>query len=307
MVLFFGAVLPRYDVEFKDVVDLAVELEGLGFRSLWVTDHLQPGRASRVLESWTLLTALAPATDVRLGTSVLCTCYRHPALLAKMAATLDVVSYGRLELGVGAGSEPQENELKSLGMSSVDPSSRVEHLREYVEVLRLLLTGVGQVNFSGKFYRLSSALPNTPPYQKPTFPIWVGARRPRMVRLAAEIGDGWNFYGETVEEYMNVLKVFEERCRALGRNPSRSVFTNVVVYRNADEQRERLQKLGSYPTVEEALRKTFTLLHGSPDQVVKQVETMASNGVGLIILRDMDVKASSLKLFAEEVMPSFNP
>jgi alkanesulfonate monooxygenase SsuD/methylene tetrahydromethanopterin reductase-like flavin-dependent oxidoreductase (luciferase family) len=125
MVLFFGAVLPRYDVEFKDVVDLAVELEGLGYRSLWVTDHLQPGRASRVLESWTLLTAFAPATDVRLGTSVLCTCYRHPALLAKMAATLDVVSYGRLELGVGAGSEPQENELKSLGMSSVDPSSRV--------------------------------------------------------------------------------------------------------------------------------------------------------------------------------------
>ncbi len=307
MVVFFGAVLPRYDVEFKDVVDLAVSLEGLGYRSLWVTDHLQPGRAAKLLESWTLLTALAPVTDVRLGTSVLCTCYRHPSLLAKMAATLDVISYGRLELGVGAGSEPQEAELKSLGMHIVDRRSRVEHLNEYVEILRLLLTSSSPVNYSGKFYRLSSAIPNTPPYQKPTFPIWVGARKPMMVSLAAEIGDGWNFYGETVEEYLNVLKVFEERCRALGRSPSRSVFTNVVVYRNAEEQRERLEKLGSYPTVGEALRKTFTLLHGSPDQVVKQVESLARNGVGLIILRDMDVKASSLRLFAEEVMPSFNP
>ncbi|MEM4354406.1 MAG: LLM class flavin-dependent oxidoreductase [Candidatus Caldarchaeum sp.] len=304
MVLFFGAVLPRYDVEVRKVVDLAVVFEGLGFSSLWVTDHLQP-RASTVLESWTLLSALAPAIDVRLGTCVLCACYRHPALLAKMAATLDVVSGGRLELGLGVGSEPQEEELTALGMERWSGGERFERFREYVEVVRLLLTGKETVDFNGRFYKLSKAVCNTPSFQKPSPPIWVGGRKRRMAELAAELGDGWNFYGETLDEYEKVTRIYDEKCKQLGRKPVKSVFTNILVYTSESDRLEKMRKLGSYSSAEEALRKTFTLLHGKPDEVIRQVELLQSLGVGLVIVRDMDVEASSINLFAKEVTHSF--
>ncbi|MEM2095731.1 MAG: LLM class flavin-dependent oxidoreductase, partial [Candidatus Caldarchaeum sp.] len=305
MALFFGAVLPRYDVEFRKVVDLTVEFEGLGFSSLWMTDHLQPRRASTVFETWTLLSALAPLTDVRLGTVVLCSCYRHPSVLAKMAATLDVVSGGRLELGLGTGSESQGEELEALGMEAWRGLDRFERFREYVEVVRLLMTDGGLVDYSGKFYRLSKAACNTPCIQKPAPPIWVGGRRSRMVSVAAEVGDGWNFYGETLEEYGRMVKLFDDKCRQLGRRVVKSVFTNVVIYSSDSEKSERMGRLGVFSTGDEALRRTFTLLHGKPDEVVEQLERLQSLGVGLVIVRDMHAEASSIRVFAKEVMPSF--
>ncbi|MEM2224728.1 MAG: LLM class flavin-dependent oxidoreductase [Candidatus Caldarchaeum sp.] len=305
MVLFFGAVVPRYDVDVRRVVDLAVLFEGLGFSSLWVTDHLQPSRASTVLESWTLLSALAPATDARLGTCVLCACYRHPALLAKMAATLDVLSSGRLELGLGLGSEPQDAELNALGMERWAVEERVERFREYVEVVRLLMTGKHTVDYGGRFYKLFKAVCNTPTLQKPSPPIWVGGRKKKIAGVAAELGVGWNFYGEALDECENVVKFYDEKCKQLGRKPVKSVFTNIVVYNSDSDRAEKMKKLGSYSSAEQALRRTFTLIHGKPDEVVKQVEQLQNLGVGLIIVRDMDLEASSIKVFAKEVMPSF--
>ncbi|MDW8084491.1 MAG: LLM class flavin-dependent oxidoreductase [Candidatus Caldarchaeum sp.] len=305
MVVFFGAVVPRYDVDFRKAVESALLFEELGFSSLWVTDHLQPRRASRILESWTLLSALAPLTDARLGTVVLCSCYRHPSLLAKMAATLDVISNGRLELGIGTGSEPQAEELISLGMETWPEREKIGRFSEYVEVLRLLLKSSGSVDFRGRFYQLSKAICNTPTVQKPTPPIWVGARKKRMVKAAATLGDGWNFYGETLDEYRQAIDYFENTCAALGRRPGKSVFTNIVVYSDDSDKVEKLRKLGDYESEEIAFRKTFTMLYGTVDKVVKMVEELQSLGVGLIIVRDVDPEGSSIKLFAREVMPSF--
>ncbi|MEM4179682.1 MAG: LLM class flavin-dependent oxidoreductase [Candidatus Caldarchaeum sp.] len=305
MVVFFGAVIPRYDVDFRKVMDTVVMFEELGFSSLWVTDHLQPRRASRILESWTLLSALAPVTDARLGTVVLCSCYRHPSLLAKMAATLDHISNGRLELGVGTGSEPQAEELEALGMETWKPKERIPRLREYVEVLRLLLSDGDPATYQGRFYTLKDAMRNTPTVQKPHPPIWIGARKGKMVKLAAEIGDGWNFYGETLTEYREAVKHFDEECDKLGRRPSKAIFTNLLIYKDETDKREKIKHLGAFETEEQALRKTFTLLHGTPDQVIKQVEELQSLGVGLVILRDMDPETSSIKDFAKEIIPSF--
>lgn len=305
MVVFFGAVVPRYDVEFMKVVDLVVEFEDLGFSSLWVTDHLQPRRASKVFEAWTLLSALAPVTDARLGTVVLCSCYRHPALLAKMAATLDVISNGRLELGVGTGSEPQVEELRSLGMEDWDGRGKIARFKEYVEVLKLLMGEGGAVSFEGKYYRLSDALRNTPSIQRPCPPVWVGARKGRMVEVAAEVGDGWNFYGETFDEYRAMVKVFDAACEKFGRKAAKSVFSNLVIYSDESEKRERIKKLGEFDSEETALRKTFTILHGVPDRVIKQVEELEGLGVGLVVLRDVDVESANLRKFAKDVLPSF--
>lgn len=306
MVVFFGAVVPRYDVDFRKAVDLAVDFEGLEFSSLWCTDHLQPRRASRVLETWTLLSALAPVTDVRLGTVVLCSCYRHPSVLAKMAATLDVVSGGRLELGLGTGSESQNEELEALGLEVWKDMEKLGRFREYVEVVRLLMKDEGVVDFNGRFYKLSKAVRNTPPVQKPTPPIWVGGRRRKMVEAAAEIGDGWNFYGESVEEYRQIVKVYDEACKKAGRRPAKSIFTNTVVYTSEEDRLEKIRKLGEFNSVEEALRKTFTLLYGKPDEVIEQVGLLQSLGVGMLVLRDIDVDGSSLRVFAREVLPSFS-
>lgn len=304
MVVFFGAVVPRYDVDFRKVVDTVVMFEELGFSSVWVTDHLQPRRASRILESWTLLAALAPVTDARLGTVVLCSCYRHPSLLAKMAATLDTISNGRLELGVGTGSEPQTEEMQALGMETWPPKEKIQRFKEYVEVLKLLLSDGGPVIYEGKFYSLRAALRNTPSIQKPHPPIWIGARGRKMVKLAAEIGDGWNFYGETLEEYREAVKLFDEESAKLGRKPSKAIFTNLLLYKDDADKMEKMKHLGSHGSEQEALRKTYTLLHGTPDQVIKQVEELQERGVGLIILRDMDPEASSIKAFAKEITPS---
>ncbi len=305
MVLFFGAVAPRYDVDFKKAVDTVILFEELGFSSVWVTDHLQPRRASTILESWTFLSSIAPITDVRLGTSVLCSCYRHPSLLAKMAATLDVISNGRLELGLGLGSEPQNEELNALGLEGWKGYEKLERFREYVEVVRLLMAEKNTVDYSGKFYRLSKAICNTPSIQKPSPPIWVGARKRKMVALAAKIGDGWNFYGETVKEYEEAVAFYDEICRTLGRKPVKSLFTNIVVYTSDSDKSEKMKKLGRFNSIDEALRKTFTLLHGKPDEVIKQVEYVQNLGVGLLIVRDMDLECSSINIFAREVTPSF--
>ncbi len=306
MVLFFGAVVPRYDVDFRKAVDIVTMLEGLGFSSIWMTDHLQPRRASTILESWTFLSSIAPITNARLGTSVLCSCYRHPSLLAKMAATLDVISNGRLELGLGLGSETQNEELNALGLEEWKGHEKRERFREYVEVVRLLMAEKNIVDYNGRFYRLSKAVCNTPPIQKPSPPIWIGARKRKMVELAAKIGDGWNFYGEKIKEYEESVAFYDELCRALGRKPVKSLFTNIVVYTSDADKSEKMKKLGRFNSTDEALRKTFTLLHGKPDEVIKQVEHVQNLGVGLLIVRDMDLECSSINVFAREVMPSFS-
>lgn len=305
MVVFFGAVIPRYDVDFRKVVDSAMLFEELGFSSLWVTDHLQPRRASRILESWTVLSALAPLTDARLGTVVLCSCYRHPSLLAKMAATLDVISNGRLELGIGTGSEPQAEELLSLGMENWPEKEKIERFTEYLKVLRLMMECSGTADYDGKFYRLSKAVCNTPTVQKPMPPIWVGARKRKMIKTAALLGDGWNFYGETLDEYRTAAAHYRRFIEEFGRKPRQSVFTNVLVYSDEAEKMAKLKLFGEYSSEEQALRKTFTVLHGTPDEVSKMVEELQGLGVGLIILRDVDPESSSIKAFAREIMPSF--
>ncbi|MCS7110007.1 MAG: LLM class flavin-dependent oxidoreductase [Candidatus Caldarchaeum sp.] len=305
MVVFFGAVLPRYDVEFRTVVDSAVLFEELGFSSLWVTDHLQPRRAAKVLESWTLLSALAPLTDARLGTVVLCTCYRHPSLLAKMAATLDVISNGRLELGVGTGSEPQAEELQALGMDDWPSEEKIERFSEYVKVLRLLMEYPSSADFEGKFYKLMKAVCNTPTVQRPSPPIWVGARKRKMIRAAAVLGDGWNFYGETLEEYRRAAQKYHAFVQELGKRPVQSLFTNVLVYSDEADKMVKLKRFGEFTSEEQALRKTFTILHGTLDRVSKLVEELKALGVGLIVLRDVDPENSSIKAFAREIMPSF--
>ncbi len=172
-------------------------LDAAGYEGLWAWDHFtsKGTRPNTVLEAWTTLTAMAPLTSrVTLGTFVANVMNRHPAVLARMAATLQEISGGRLVVGLGIGGHPREH--RQYGILFPDVPERVARLEEAVAVLRALWTG-GPVDLAGRFYSLADAVALPAPVPPP--PIIVGAQSPAGVRLAARIGDGWTCPPEPFE------------------------------------------------------------------------------------------------------------
>jgi len=194
-----------------------------GFDHLWAFDHLAsigPGGPDRVVfESWSLLAAMAEATrQVRIGLLVTGNTYRHPGVLAKVATTVDHLSGGRLEFGVGAGWS--EIEHRMLGIEGLD--HRVGRLSEALTVIRSLWTEE-RANFSGRYYTLTDAIANPKPVQKPHPPIWIGAGGEATVRLTARHADVWNPsgpIGADLETAVRISEQLDQRCRDIGRDPS---------------------------------------------------------------------------------------
>ncbi len=202
-------------------LDAAVRLEEAGYRGAWCWDHfISRGRlADPVLECWTTMTAAAARTSrLRVGSFVLNVVNRHPAVLARMAATLQEQSGGRLDLGIGTGGHPVEHEV--MGIAFPDMPERVARLEEAVQVLRRLWTG-GPVSFDGRFFRLADV--HAFPVPSPAPRIIIGGTTPAGARLAVRIGDGWTAYDRTFERD---LPLCLEALAATGR--SRESFTAIV-------------------------------------------------------------------------------
>jgi probable F420-dependent oxidoreductase len=213
-----GVALPHYgsDSALDRVVDIATECERLGFDSVWVSDHIvfdlekYGGSAELIgsIEPMATLAVLAGATSkVRLGTMVLCNEFRHPVVLAKQAATVDIASGGRFELGIGAGW--YEREFAMAGLDFPRPGVRLERLREAVEVLKLCFTG-DPVSFEGRHYRLDSLIVLPRPAQEPRPTIWVGGKGDRAMKVIAEVADGWN------AAWFQDADAYSERASLLG-------------------------------------------------------------------------------------------
>jgi len=184
-----GVSLGTIGVSFDWWRDSALRLEAAGYEGLWSWDHFttRGTQPNRVLEAWTTLTAVAALTSrVTLGPMVANVMNRHPAVLARMAATFQEVSGGRLVLGIGIGGHPREH--RQYGIPFPEPPERAARLEEAIAVLRRLWTG-GPVDVDGQFYPLHDAV--ALPVPVPTPPIIVGAQSPGGVRLAARAGDGW--------------------------------------------------------------------------------------------------------------------
>ncbi len=203
---------------WADVLEMAQAAETVGFDAVWVSDHVgfgdPDGDWSGAWESWTLLSALAAAThDVALGTYVLAVPFRNPALLAKMAETLDEVSGGRLILGLGAGWN--EVEFTSYGVPFDDRFVRFEDgLRIITAMLR-----TGRSTYEGRTVRTRSAR-LTPRGPRPVgLPVMVGAIGPRMLRLTAELADHWNGGMRSIDEVPALLEALEQACAEVGRDP----------------------------------------------------------------------------------------
>lgn len=193
--------------------------ERLGFESLWFTDHfVRTARPeSPYFEAWTLLSALAPmVTRPRLGVLVSSNTFRHPALLAKQAVTLDHISGGRLELGLGAGWFADEHE-----MFGIDFPPTKELVDRYEEALELIDGYLRHDTFSydGEHYQMREAPNRPPPVQQPRIPLMLGAHQRRMIGIAARFADTWNTRG-TPDEVRERNERLDEACAAIGRDPA---------------------------------------------------------------------------------------
>src|SRR5882762_2883096 len=187
-------VSPAAGWSYSQLQDLARAAEKSGFASFWVSDHFFGGPRGmpdrNCLEAWTLLAALArDTTRIRLGVLVAAVQYRNPALQAKMAASVDHISGGRLEFGVGAGWK--EEEYRAYGYDFPPPGDRVDQLREGLEITRRLWQE-DRATFHGKHYRIDDAVCAPKPTQRPRPPIWIGGAGPRVMRLAARYADGFD-------------------------------------------------------------------------------------------------------------------
>jgi alkanesulfonate monooxygenase SsuD/methylene tetrahydromethanopterin reductase-like flavin-dependent oxidoreductase (luciferase family) len=225
-----------------DLVERWRRVEALGFDSLWLADHLMQFLGAITYEAWSLLGAAARETDrVRIGALVTPITFRHPMLLAMSATTVDHLSGGRLELGIGAGGGPKDQ--AALGLPDWGGRERLDRLEEQLAILDALLRGE-EVTREGRYYSTASAAVE-PPIQKPRPPFVVAAQTPRALRLAARYGDAWNTLGgqpvfgpdrrpleEAVRETRRQQEELEAACLEVGRDPS-TIRRSLFVYKYA--------------------------------------------------------------------------
>jgi len=210
------------------------------FESGWTSDHFYPMHGSAPstprLEGWITLTALAQATRrLRLGTLVTGIHYRHPAVLANMAATLDIVSGGRLELGIGTGWNEQES--GAYGIELGTPRQRSDRFEEACEVLTGLLSPQVTTTFHGTYYQLADARCDPKPVQQPHPPICVGGSgEKRTLRTAARFAQHWNFDGGTPGQFSHSRDALHQHCADVGRDPAQILLSSQVPYTGGPAQ-----------------------------------------------------------------------
>jgi F420-dependent oxidoreductase-like protein len=300
---------PQYGFTYNQIKEIAQAAERLGYESIWVSDHffMTPNTVdTNCLECYTVLTALARDTRrLRLGAMVASQSYRNPALLAKVAASLDHISGGRLNFGIGAGWK--EVEYKAYGYPFPAPAVRIRRLDEVIEVCRRMWTD-DRASFEGRYYAVRDALSAPKPVQKP-LPIWVGGTGTKTLRVAAKHADAVNFsWSQPTGFFEERLKVLDRHCRKIGRDPSeirRSAGLMIMMDETHEGVDERLEQLKMNRDTEymRYLSRQPPNVTGTPDDLVGLLGEYASLGVDHFILRwHYGDELRSLKLFADRVM-----
>jgi len=282
------------------------------FHSIWTFDHFVPPNpgadpSGPCLEGWAALAALAQATErLRVGCLVTGNTYRHPAVLAKMAATVDHISNGRLEFGIGAGWH--EDEHTAYGIPFYTLKERQDHLEEAVQLIRALFQAESPVDFEGRYYQLRRAPFSPPCVQRPHPPIMVGGSgEKRTLRTAARYGDMINVSGPP-EVVRRKIEVLEEHCQRAGRDPAEIVKSILAVVAVTDDQ-------GTVDFMASATAASFGLAQdeakrvtpvGSAEHVRGVVERYAELGVTyIIVLSEGPWKREEYARLSDEVVSAF--
>lgn len=312
--------VPKTEI-YDTVKRIALEAEHLGFDSFHVMDHVMqiPGINSPtdpILEGWSTIAALASSTEkIRLGTMVTCNTFRSPALLAKIAATVDNVSRGRLIMGMGAGWYREE--LGAYGYQDQLPGERFERLEESLQVMKLMWTQK-KANFSGKYYKVEDAVCNPPPTQEPHPPIVVGGDGEKItLRIAAQHADGCNvFGGADLGRVKRKLSALKQHCKLLGRDYDRIWKTGlgrVIIAKNKTDLKEKINAyVPREPTTGATGVTTFEnrlqrFIVGDPETCVEKIREIFDEGLDYLVVNMPDSDdPKTLELFGEKVLPAFS-
>jgi alkanesulfonate monooxygenase SsuD/methylene tetrahydromethanopterin reductase-like flavin-dependent oxidoreductase (luciferase family) len=304
----FGLRVPEFAIDGSPAERLIQQAGGLlaagrgKFASAWISDHFLPwaehvGAAADNLEGWTTLTYLAGQhQDYTFGNIVLCQSYRSPALLAKMATTLQTLTGGRLVLGLGAGWK--KDEYLQYGYEFPAPAVRIQQLSEAAQIIRLMFTEP-RATFHGRHYHVEGAI--CQPKGNPPPLMIGGSGRKLTLRVAARYGDWWNGGGDPAS-YGEVLGVLRGHCRDVGRDYDSLVKTwlgDCVAVAPTHAAAQKLAEASPFCSAGSSIV-------GTPDEVTAQLRRLADLGAEHFILRFADFPATNgVELFGREVIPRF--
>lgn len=304
----FGLYLPQLKFSFDEIRARVQLAERLGFASARFYDHFySPGMPDApAFEGWTLITALAAVTQkIRLGHLVLCNAFRHPALLAQMALTLDVISNGRLELGLGSGSYPLEFEQYGIPYPSL--RERSEQLDEALQVIKLLFTQT-RSSFTGKYYTLKDAPSPLRPVSSPHPLITIGGGGEKLtLPLVARHADMWNCPTYSLGEFQHKYDVLRRECDKINRDVATLRISEEAVLVIAESD-------AALPAALEQAKRRYGVKGwgleaggyiGTPEQLTEHIVSKVKRGITDFGLMFHDRAATeSLELFATRVIPA---
>ena len=287
---------------FETMTRVAVEAETLGFDSIWLYDHFHtvPTPTQEVtFEAWTSTAALARDTKrVRIGQMVTCNGYRNPALLAKMASTVDVLSHGRLDFGIGAGWNEQE--FRAYGYDFPDGPTRLKQLRDAVQII-LKMWSDEQAEYEGQYLSVHGAINQPKGTQKPHIPLLIGGGGEKVtLKLVAQYGDACNIGHLDNEGLARKFSIIEQHCDSVGRDYNsihRTVLFNCAI---AETDDEAWAKSASFQRNIPSGRIREQALVGTPDTVRKRAQEIEQAGAQELILYMPDARdLTPLRMFAE--------
>lgn len=293
--------------KWAKTLEIAKLAEELGFDSLWVYDHFhnvpRPAHEA-VFECWTVIAALSQQTSrIRLGQMVGCNAYRNPALLAKITSTVDVISGGRLDWGIGAGW--YEQEFRAYGYAFPPPKDRIGQLREAVEIVKAMWTQP-DVTYHGSYFDVDGAQCDPKPLQQPHPPVWIGGGGEQLtLRVVARHATHSNFGGKP-HEWAHKRDVLRGHCQAVGRDPDEITMTwsPEVYLRETEAEVVAAGSKSRWGEPAESWRAGN--LVGTPEQVCEKIRTYQELGCGGIVPWCADYPSTeSLQLLAEQVLPEF--
>jgi len=302
----FGAQLVNYSTTWEDTFSTIKVVESGRWNSLWYSDHFftpipDAGLEDRPsLESWSMITATAAVTNrLKLGILVTGNTYRNPALLAKMAATIDQISNGRLILGIGAGWYEREHE--AFGWEFPGVKERCDRLDEAVELIKTLFTAKGPVDYNGRYYKLDRAYFSPPCIQKPHVPIMIGGNgEKRTLRTLARFGDICNLnfnLPSSPELFRHKIEVIKRHCEDIGRDPAEIKKTIHIPLRlESDEKKaEEFRK-----------RQGEWVMYGTASFIIDRIQQYKDVGVEEIIFGFVPSKPELYKRINDEILSAFN-
>ena len=293
--------------KYETMSRCAREAEQAGFDAVWLYDHFHTAptpQIESVFECWTSMAGLARDTKtIRLGQMVTCNGYRPPSLLAKMASCIDVMSRGRLILGIGAGW--YQHEYEAYGYQYPDTPERLRMLRESLQVIKAMWTEE-HATFDGRYYHVRGAINEPKPVQKPHPPIWIGGGGEKVtLKLVAQYGDACNFNAD-VETVGHKLEVLREHCETVGRDYD-SVLKTLEFYTILGESREIDRVVADAARrsgQDESFIRSWHPLHGDADRIAGIIQSYADVGIQYFIVNLPNAfEGGVIVRFAEEVFP----